>query len=169
VLTELMRYYERDEARHFGLGMQYLPSLLGAMSARQARRLFLFQVRLIFWAISELKLLSDDFAQLGIDPRHILERAEKKQLAALQHVFAVLGWPLGQQRGGPEMTLAAIIELLFPAGDRAWGARLRAAWHAFRTPRDEPPPGSADAELGVHSGHAIRTARGVVVDGEPVG
>lgn len=169
VLTELMRYYERDEARHVGLGMQYLPSLLAGMSARQARNLFLFQVRLIFWAISELKLLSPDFAQLGIDPRHILDRAERKQLAALQQVFQVLGWPLGKQRGGPEMTLAAIVELLFPSGDRAWTSRLRAAWHAFRFPRDEPAPGSADLELGVHSAHAIRTARGVVVDGEPVG
>jgi hypothetical protein len=168
VLTELMRYYERDEARHVGLGMQYLPSLLAPMSARQARGLFLFQVRLIFWAISELKLLTDDFAELGIDPRHILDRAERKQLAALQQVFQVLGWPLGQQRGAPEMTLAAIVELLFPAGDRRWGARLRAAWHAFRHGREEPPPGSAEAELGVHGAHAIRTARGVIADGEPV-
>jgi len=168
VLTELMRYFERDEARHVGLGMQYLPSLLAPMTAGQARRLFLFQVRLIFWAISELKLLIPDFQALGIDPRHVLDRAEQKQLAALAHVFQVLGWPLGKDRGAPEMTLAAIVELMFPGPERGWGARISAAWHAFRHGREAPPPGSAAAELGVHGAHPIRTARGVVAEGDPV-
>ena len=38
VLSELMPYFERDEARHVGLGVLYLPTLLAALGlARSAR------------------------------------------------------------------------------------------------------------------------------------
>ena len=43
VLADLLRYYERDEARHVGLGMQYLPGLVAAMNRRQIASLMVFQ------------------------------------------------------------------------------------------------------------------------------
>src|SRR4030095_11782118 len=91
VLCELMRYYERDEARHVGLGMQYLPSLMGRMNKRQVSALITFQVRVLFWALAALTLLEPDFAVLGIERRAILDRGRRKQMAALQVAFTTLG------------------------------------------------------------------------------
>ena len=73
VISELMKYYERDEARHVGLGMQYLPSLMLDMNKREVSAMITFQVRLLTWAMWELKLLEPDFITLGIDPRMIIE------------------------------------------------------------------------------------------------
>jgi hypothetical protein len=162
VITELMRYYERDEARHVGLGMQYLPSLLAGKSKTQVRAVMVFQIRLLFWALAELKLLVPDFAVLGLDPRHVLERAERKQIAALSVAYQQMGIPFGKDRSLSSMALAAATELVIPAGDASLVGRLRAAYRAF-VERVEPLPPD---ELAVHGSHAIKTARGVVADGE---
>ncbi|MCA9674685.1 MAG: ferritin-like domain-containing protein [Kofleriaceae bacterium] len=164
VITELMRYYERDEARHVGLGMQYLPSLLAGKRRGEVRRVMVFQIRLLFWALAELRVLAPDFAVLGLDPRAVLERAQRKQIAALAAAYEQMGIPFGRDRSLASMSLAAAVELAFPAGDRGVAARLRAAYRAFVTPV-EPLPVD---ELAVHAAHPIRTARGVVAAGEPI-
>jgi hypothetical protein len=167
VLSELMAYYERDEARHVGLGMQYLPSLMKDMSKRQVAAMVTYQVRVMFWAVWENKVLEKDFAVLGIDPREILERGRRKQLAALGQAFAALGIPFDREYNVAVSTLNAAIELLFPTDETRHSSKkkLRAAWAAFRSRSDV---GDLEAELGVHGQHAIHTARGVVADGEPV-
>src|SRR4029453_9174919 len=38
VLTEILPYIERDEARHVGLGILHLPARLGALGPRRCRR-----------------------------------------------------------------------------------------------------------------------------------
>lgn len=161
VLTELMKYYERDEARHVGLGMQYLPSMIRGMTRRQLSALLTFQGRLTFWALWENKLLERDFRVLGIDPRTILERARKKQIAALQVAFDALGMPFDRQRNLPLMSVNAAIELLFPLrAGRA--ARVEDAWRAFWTTGERVE----QDELAVHAAHRIRTARGQVAEAE---
>src|SRR5207245_3419008 len=45
VLSELMPYYERDEARHVGLGILYLPEMLARVSALEETRLKWFQLK----------------------------------------------------------------------------------------------------------------------------
>ena len=67
VLTELMPYFEKDEARHVGLGINYLPKLLPRMSLLDTVALNFFQARiysLLFW---DTMLLLDDFTSLGLD------------------------------------------------------------------------------------------------------
>lgn len=165
VITELMKYYERDEARHVGLGMQYLPSLMQDMNKREVSALITFQARLMTWALWELKLLEKDFAVLGIDPRMVIERGRKKQMAALQEAFASLGLPLGEDRNYAAATLKGIAELVFPTEhtrDRPLD-KAREAWRAFWYPDD---PHSVD-EFDVHTAHRIRTARGVEAPPEP--
>jgi hypothetical protein len=159
VLAELMTYYERDEARHVGLGMQYLPALMGRMSRLELLRMTLFQARLIAYALWENKVLEKDLATLGIDSRRIIERARSKQLVALAQAFEALGWDLETSRGPVMSAVNAIIELVFPtdATRHSLGARLAAARRALA----EMPTGPADA-LEVHERHRIRTARGVV-------
>jgi len=160
VLTELMKYYERDEARHVGLGMQYVPSLIAQCNKRELARLMAFQARILFWALWELKVLAPDFATLGIEPREVLERGRRKQLAAFQAASEALGVLVERERNPVAMVLNGAVELLFPAPEeRDLGVlgTFETAWKAFwrRDQRVE------DRELGVHASHAIRTARGV--------
>lgn len=165
VLAELMTYYERDEARHVGLGMQYLPMLMKDMSRAELINMSLFQARLIGYALWENKVLEKDFATLGIDQRRILERARAKQMVAVREAWAALGWDPDEDRGVIGPVIGAIVEMMFPTdetrGDRK--AQLREAWKALKQQPDTP-----DDALDVHSQHTIRTARGKVIQGDRV-
>jgi hypothetical protein len=163
VLTELMKYYERDEARHVGLGMQYLPMLMKDMNRRGITFMVFFQCRLLFWAMWENKILEKDFRMLGIDPREILERGRRKQIAALGAAYAAIGWRFDRERNPAVMALNGAAELLFPTDDtkHSWRRKLGAAWNAFWSRNDVVGTSEFDA----HSSHAIRTARGQVVAG----
>jgi len=168
VLTELMKYYERDEARHVGLGMQYLPSLMKGMNRRQVSALITFQCRLLFWALYELKVLEPDLRTLGIEPRDVLERGRRKQVAALNAAFGVLGIPFDRDRNPMVMVLNGAVEFLFPdpaAGRRPLRSTFESAWRAFW----KPVGPVADDELDVHGRHAIRTARGGGAGADRVG
>jgi hypothetical protein len=165
VLSELMMYYERDEARHVGLGMQYLPSLMANMSRREVSAMITFQVRLLTWALWELKLLEKDFITLGIDPRVILDRGRKKQLGALHEAFDALGVGWEADRNYAAATLKAVTEVMFPTEEtkRRPFKQFSEAWNAFWTDDERH---NAD-ELAVHHSHRIRTARGVEAAPEP--
>ena len=163
VIAELMRYYERDEARHVGLGMQYLPSMMNDMNRRKLTALILFQCRVLFWAMWEVKVLEKDFKALGIDPRHIIERGRQKQIAALNEAFSVLGIDWERQRNPVVMALNAAVEVLFPTEETRGSRRSRwkAAWRAFF----ETHTNASIEELALHARHAIKTARGVIAPG----
>ncbi len=72
VLTELLPYYERDEARHVGLGVQMVPKLMGAMNVAGHVDLALFQLRLLISTLASLKAMERDLLSIGVDPRSIL-------------------------------------------------------------------------------------------------
>lgn len=139
VLSELLRYYEKDEARHVGLGLQHLPSMLRGMPRRRAVRLLLSEAELMGWAMAELKVLEPDFRALGVDPRRVFTLGLSKQALA----FEALGRETGVTDKSTEgdlvnrlMTSAG--ELLFPPAEaRAPGlgglrARLRGALRPLR-------------------------------------
>lgn len=67
VLTELLYYFERDEARHVGLGVLTLPEVLRGLSEAEAARLWWFQTRMNFEMIFSGITLSAAFDKLGID------------------------------------------------------------------------------------------------------
>ena len=90
-----MAYFERDEARHVGLGMQYLPLLMKDMSRLSVARLMTFQARVLFWAMWEAKVLEPDLRTLGIDPRALVEKARDKQLAGAVLTFVALAGLFG--------------------------------------------------------------------------
>lgn len=163
VLCELMKYYERDEARHVALGVQYLPLLLKEMTRPQLLRMTLFQAKLIGFALWENKVLEPDFKALGIDQRRILDRARAKQMVAVRDAWSSIGWDVDQDRGFVMPVVGATVELMFPTEETkvSRGARISAAWDALTKPLKSP----ADA-LDIHAAHAIKTARGVVAEGE---
>ncbi|HZU82265.1 MAG TPA: ferritin-like domain-containing protein [Polyangiaceae bacterium] len=79
VLSELMTYYERDEARHVGLGVQLVPQLMSGLSARGAVSLALFQLDLLVTTLLSLKTIERDLLAIGVDPRTLLGIAFRKQ------------------------------------------------------------------------------------------
>jgi hypothetical protein len=79
VLTGLMSYYERDEARHIGLGVQLVPHLMSELSITGAVDLALFQLDLLTTTLFSVKAIERDLLALGVDPRSLLGIAFRKQ------------------------------------------------------------------------------------------
>jgi len=67
VLTDLLYYFERDEARHVGLGVLSLPSVLTGLSQRDAAQLWWFQTKMNLEMILSGINMSSAFEKLGID------------------------------------------------------------------------------------------------------
>jgi len=80
VLAELLVYYERDEARHVGLGTQLVPQLMAEMSIPQKVDVALFQLDLLASSVFSLKSMEPDLLTIGIDPREILAIGFRKQM-----------------------------------------------------------------------------------------
>ena len=68
VLTELLYYFERDEARHVGLGVLTLPPVLEGLSDREALSLWWFQTRMQLEMMASGLTINPAFVALGIDP-----------------------------------------------------------------------------------------------------
>lgn len=68
VLTELLYYFERDEARHVGLGVLTLPDVLEGLSDRDAFSLWWFQTKMQLEMIASGMTINPAFVTLGIDP-----------------------------------------------------------------------------------------------------
>ncbi len=149
ILAELMKYFEKDEARHVGLGMQYLPLLVKDMNKLQRARMFAFQFKILGYGMLETKLIEKELRSLGIDPRDVMERGRSKQMMVLRETFEALG--LDAERG-PVMRLVGVAgELLFPSEETRSDktAKRRAAWNALRGVMPDIDP---DA-LSQHSRH----------------
>jgi hypothetical protein len=72
VLSELLVYYERDEARHVGLGVQMLPALMAKMTVTEHVDIALFQLHLLVSTLASLKSIEPDLLSIGVDPRSII-------------------------------------------------------------------------------------------------
>jgi hypothetical protein len=135
VLADLMPFYEKDEARHVGLGTQYLPQLMRRMSRAEAARTAVFQMRLIFWTLAGLKAMEPHLAVLGIPAREMGERGRRKQVAAFDELWKNLGLQRGAKDFMVDRLLMGIKEVLFPlpenVGDRR--AQLAAAWRGIKS------------------------------------
>ena len=90
VLTHLLPYYERDEARHVALGLRYLPALIKDMSTAERLDLFVFQMKLLTLEVITQNTIRKDLEKLGIDPRDMIDIGRGKQLQALNEVFEAI-------------------------------------------------------------------------------
>lgn len=91
VLADLLHYYEKDEARHVGLGTQFLPTLMKDQKGLAAADTMLFQARLIFWSTASLKAMERDLHVLGIEAPHLIERGKRIQGKAYAEMWEQLG------------------------------------------------------------------------------
>ena len=79
VLTEILPFFERDEARHVGLGIIHLPELLSNVSMFKALKLQAFQVKVqtfVTWGSLNLR---KDFQAIGVDPYEGMTRGLRFQ------------------------------------------------------------------------------------------
>jgi hypothetical protein len=88
VLCDLLAYFERDEARHVALGVQYLPSLLSQMSRLEMADFYLWQVRLFLLELDAVIEMASDFRALGFSPQQAIRIGELKQLHAARMLRA---------------------------------------------------------------------------------
>jgi hypothetical protein len=79
VLTDLLPYYERDEARHVGLGVMYLPRLLADLDRFELAGVAAFQLRCFALLLSAGLPMRHHWEALGIDPRQMAARTVKLQ------------------------------------------------------------------------------------------
>ena len=91
VLTDLLSYFERDEARHVALGVHHLPDVVKDMNPIHIVSLITWQLRIFMLELQGLKELRPDFEALGLNIEDVFELAENKQLSALQAFVAELG------------------------------------------------------------------------------
>jgi len=91
ILSELLKYFERDEARHVALGVQHLPSVVSGMGPVRTMSLISWQLKIFMLELEGLKELRKDFETLGLSPEKLFDLAEKKQLDALRDFVDELG------------------------------------------------------------------------------
>jgi hypothetical protein len=123
VLSELLPYYERDEARHVGLGVMYLPKLLSGLSRVEAARMAAFQIRCIGYLMTGGVILRDDFAALGIDQRRGATYVLKLQSEMFEQMLEAPPEPGRRRRDAVRGMLgkelgAAIVDFLNPPADQ---------------------------------------------------
>ncbi|MFW6051826.1 MAG: ferritin-like domain-containing protein [Myxococcota bacterium] len=91
VLSELLPYIERDEARHVGLGIMHLPDRLAQLDADQCRRIAR-KVMTIgdLFAATQIRFIPH-YDTLGLDPRELFRRADKMLHGLSQKLGTVPG------------------------------------------------------------------------------
>ena len=123
VLCALLRYYERDEARHVGLGIQHLPDMMRRASRWQTARAIVFQVRIAGWTLRGLKELEPDLRVLGIPSRRVLMVGRNKMFTATEMLWQGMGTGRPMSRAKLEVAIDAVAEVMFPRD--GVGPRLR--------------------------------------------
>jgi hypothetical protein len=147
VLAELMPYYERDEARHVGLGIQYLPAMVRGMSFTRQIDLTAYQFRVTLWMMASLAEIGPDLEALGIHPRKILDLAKGKQLRAMRLLFESFGTE-GLHTNTRIMghVLEPLVEAWFPAPGQpnGWVSWARRTGSALWRGLSQSPEGSLE-------------------------
>ena len=134
VLAELLLYFEKDEARHVGLGTQYLPTMLRRMSRVELASFAAYQLRVIVWQLASVKSAEKDLTALGLSPRRLLTLGQSKQQLLYDEIWRASpgsNSSIGETGG---RVLDVISELLWPqpTTEPSVGGRLAALLRTWR-------------------------------------
>ncbi len=134
VLSELMVYYEKDEARHVGLGVQLVPTLMKSMSIAESIEFSAYSFKVAFLSLGSLKGAEDDLRTLGIDPRKVAILGKSKQMLVFEELWKHV--PNARSAIGEKVGFAmdAIAEALWPDQneDPALTARVKRVLRTLR-------------------------------------
>lgn len=135
VLSELLVYYEKDEARHVGLGTQLLPTLMKRMGIRERVEFSAFSFKIAAYSMASLKGSEADLRTLGIDPRRVAVLGKSKQMMVFDELWQLA--PDAKSDAGERlgMVFDAVAEALWPDrdSDPSLGARARRVLRTFST------------------------------------
>jgi len=134
VLTELLLYVEKDEARHVGLGMQYLPILIRAMGPLARARFTAFALKVTAHMIAAHHAMQHDLRALGLDPRRILLLGKSKQAIVFEELWETAPGSKSAVGDVASLGIQAIANALFPEpGQESMASRGRAFVRALRS------------------------------------
>jgi hypothetical protein len=134
VLVGLLPYYERDEARHVGLGVLYLPRLLKQLRPVEVAGVMAFQLRCIGLLASSGLVMRPSLVALGMRPREMARHTTRLQSDIMHDMREAVaaGAGTGRRRDlvrgiiNPTRGMGpAILDFLHPP-DGEWQAPL---WH----------------------------------------
>ncbi len=134
VLSELLLYFEKDEARHVGLGVQFLPELIRKMNSVEQARFTAFQLKLLLYSLAGLKKLEPHLAVLGIDARELIACGSQKQLTFMNDLAREAGQSSMQSWAGT--VFDAGVEAMFPGRAEALDWTLRGAFERMKGAMD---------------------------------
>jgi hypothetical protein len=100
VLTDLLTYVERDEARHVALGVLYLPRLVAAATPLERAHNWAFNMELFLLTVAGGELLDPHFVALGVDHRELGATAHRLHTQVLRQMAEDSGLPEGQHLRG---------------------------------------------------------------------
>src|SRR5262245_37691058 len=132
VLCELLEYYERDEARHVGLGIQALPHMLVRMRKDEGVRLIVVQLRMFYHVLRSMKTTQPCIEAIGADAREILDLGAAKQEVAVRMLFEEMGISNRKPRDVVQRIVGAAAMVAFPKAGEGTMDRLRAAAGVLR-------------------------------------
>lgn len=116
VLCEIMPYFERDESRHVGLGVMYLPTLLQQLDRWDGIKLQAFQIKINTFILWGSIVLRNAFETIGVDNNFGFHNGINKQLEIL-HQMGHFKQPVRGLFKAPDWLHALnirIIDLFFP-------------------------------------------------------
>jgi hypothetical protein len=117
ILSELLPYFERDESRHVGLGVMYLPRLVAGMSRWEAARTARFQVECVLLLAAGGVTYAKDFETLELDQRTMALRVTRMQDDIVQQMAEHHGKGILRAVRTPKAGVGpAVLEWLHPAG-----------------------------------------------------
>jgi hypothetical protein len=136
VLTDLLYYFERDEARHVGLGALTLPRVLPGLSDLDAAKLWLYQLEVQLFMVAGGLTMRDAFAEIGVDQAAMQLQGFKLHAEVyrrMSHESEASGERRSRTRGLFKVSRKGqerLNKLLFPRGgdredgDSAWRRRF---------------------------------------------
>lgn len=130
VLCELLKYFEKDEARHVGLGMQYLPVLIREQGRGSIAKLMRFQTKLLLLAIIEAKAVEPDLKNLGISPTKLIHNIMRKQFAATKEAYEAVGVKVSG-KNGVSRTIRGVVDSVFDDSGKGVAHRALVACRGF--------------------------------------
>jgi hypothetical protein len=131
ILAELMPYFERDESRHVGLGVLYLPRLMARMSRSEKAGLGLFQARCLGLLIASGMALAAPFEALGMNQRLMTTRVAAMQDDVVQQMRSAHGRSVAASVLNPKGSALGpkLLDFLHPEGGVAQARPLHRAIH----------------------------------------
>jgi len=134
VLSELLPLFEKDEARHVGLGVQLLPSLMRSMSLPQRVAFTAYSFKVASWSVRSLQGMADDLEVLGMCPRQIAILGKSKQLVALEELWATAPGTKSEISDRIGHAFDAWVDVQWPSHSAKSGLPARAArlWHVLQ-------------------------------------